>query len=152
MEDLLTGTINSVLLEEAVSKNSCVWARVRGKSMLPVFGGYAVVCITESSFKDICVGDIAVYKKEEGLICHRVLSKLRLNGKLFLRTKADTGFHFDPLVEPQEVIGKIAALKIRNFKFKIDNLLSRVAGLFLAFFFPFIARSKFIFESLLRKI
>lgn len=120
--------------------------------MVPLLPPQAPVFVAETLYEDIRIGDIAVFLKDNALICHRVLRKLTIEGKRYLETKADTAFTCDRLVLEKEIIGKIVALEIAHKVFAIDYAFFRLAGIACTRILPFIARTKYILSEARKSI
>ncbi len=139
--------LSASLLEEILRKNTSVWAGVYGKSMCPAFGAGSKARVARCGAQDIHIGDIAVYKNENTVVCHRFYGKEIIKGRLFLKTKGDTVSAFDLPVSPEQLLGKVITLKIRNFAIRINNIPCRFIGLLIGSSLPLFVRLRFLFKK-----
>lgn len=137
----------SGLLKESLEKNECVWVKLTGKSMLPFLKNGTLVAVRNADIKDIHIGDIVLFKRDDITIAHRIFKKINLDGRFFLRAKSDISFASGPLINCEELIGKVVAFKSFQREIKIDNLIFRILGLCAGLIFPFIARAHFAFKT-----
>ncbi len=139
--------LSASLLEEILRKNTSVWAGVYGKSMCPAFGAGSKARVARCGAQDIHIGDIAVYKNENTVVCHRFYGKEIIKGRLFLKTKGDTVSSFDLLVSPEQLIGKVVAFKVRDFLMPVNNIPCRFAGFMIGFILPLIVKLHSLFKK-----
>lgn len=138
----------SELLKDSLTKYDCVWVRLVGKSMLPFLSSGTLIAVRKADVKDIHIGDIALFKKSDITIAHRVLKKVNLDGRFFLRVKSDISFVPEQLISCEELIGKVVAFKRFKREIKIDNFIFRLLGLGAGLLFPFIARAHYSLRSI----
>lgn len=138
---------NASLLVEAIYRNGSTWARISGKSMLPILFNRAIIKIILCPFKEIGIGDLVVFKAQDSVICHRLFKKINSGGGLFLKTKGDTASVFDPLVTESEIIGKVITFKKGWLHLNLNNPLSRLIGLFMGAGLPLAARLSFYWKT-----
>lgn len=84
-------------------------------------------------------GDIAVFRKEDLFICHRVVKIFKCNAQVVLRIKPDIYYALDPLVNNSAIVGKIISVQYGKFSVNIDSFLARVFGYFIGYSVPFLA-------------
>lgn len=137
----------SELLKDSLAKYGCVWVRLVGKSMLPFLKSGTLMAVHKTDIKDIQIGDIALFKKDDITIAHRVIKKINLDGRFFLKAKSDISFFSEPLISCEELIGKAVAFKRSQKEINIDNFIFRFLGLGAGFLFPFVARAHFALRS-----
>lgn len=137
----------SDLLQESLTKYNSVWMTIVGKSMLPFLKSGDSIAVRKTDIKDIRVGDVALFRKGDNAIAHRVIRKIRRNGRFFLQAKSDISFASESFGS-EELIGKAVSFKKGVKEIGVDNMAFRLMGLAAAFIFPFIARTLFIFKSL----
>lgn len=137
----------SGLLKDSLRGHGSVLMKLEGKSMLPFLKSGTLMTVRNSGIKDIRVGDIVIFKKEEMTIAHRVIKRVEVDGRFFLRAKSDISFSPEPLISQGELIGKVVAFRRFGRDIKIDNFIFRLLGLSAGTLFPFIARIRFLFRS-----
>ena len=137
----------SELLKDSLCKYDYVWVRLVGKSMLPFLKSDTLMAVHKTDIKDIRIGDIALFKKDDITIAHRVFKKINLDGRFFLKAKSDISFIPEPLISYEELIGKVVAFKGFGREIKIDNFIFRLLGLSVGLLFPFIARLHYSLRS-----
>lgn len=137
----------SELLRESLNRYGCIWVRLVGKSMLPFLRSETAIFVRKADIKEISLGDIVLYKKDDIAIAHRVIKKVKQDGRIFLRAKSDISFSSEPLISDEELIGKVVAFKRFNREIKIDNFMFRFFGLCAGFFFPVVAKAHFRLKS-----
>ncbi len=151
MNDFIIRNLNAELLKEAIGKNSCIWVKVKGKSMFPIFVDNSLVRVSSCPIEDIGSGYIAVFKEGDGIICHRVIKKIKSKARLSLITKSDITFYGDALVEQDMLLGKVIALKKLGLTIRIDNIAIRLLGLFLGYLLPIFISPIFYLKSFIIK-
>jgi len=62
--------------------------RLEGKSMLPFLRSGTLMTVRNCDIMDIHIGDIVIFKKDGITIAHRVLERIKSDGRFFLRTKS----------------------------------------------------------------
>lgn len=119
--------------------------------MFPMLRHDSLARVALCPWQDLHTGDIAVFKGEEGFICHRFFGKVRSNGSAFLKTKPDITYNFDPLINIDRFIGKVVSFKRGIFTMQVNNVVSRIIGLSLGCFLPLPALAYFHFKSLMNR-
>lgn len=147
MAEITTLNRFSELLKDSLRKCGSVWMRLEGKSMLPFLKSGTLISVRHADIKDIQIGDIAIFKKGDIIIAHRVFKKMNLDGRFFLKAKSDISFFSEPLISCEELIGKVAAFKRFGAEINIDNFIFRFLGLGAGILFPFVARIHCLFRS-----
>ena len=137
----------SGLLKDSLRKYGSVWMRLEGKSMLPFLKSGTLISVRHADIKDIHLGDIVIFKKDDMTIAHRVFKKVNFGGRFFLRTKSDISFSPESLISYEELIGVATAFKRFGREITIDNFIFRLLGLTAGLLFPFIARGHFRLKS-----
>jgi len=117
--------------------------------MLPLLMQNCPAQVSLCPLQDLYVGDIAVFKGEEGFVCHRFFCTAIFNGALFLKTKPDIVYNFDPPIRSDRFIGKVVSFKSGAFTIRIDNLFSRVIGLSLGCLLPIFTHLYLRFKRLI---
>lgn len=93
------------------------WIPVRGTSMLPLLRQGDQLLVAHGR-QDVRRGDIVVFRREDGLIAHRVLRVMSHQGKLILRTKGDNVLELDPASDEDELVGRV--LQVRRGELVLD--------------------------------
>ena len=121
------------ILETALS----LWRQSAGEHSLPITGSSMLPLIEhgdsvliESGPAGILPGHLVVFRKGDGLVGHRLLSKV--SGKGLLLTKGDNAFRADPLVAEDEVIGRVIAVQRGGKTLSLNSSSWRLAGRLIA--------------------
>lgn len=110
------------------------------ESMVPKYKVYDMVISKEINTKEIQVGDDVVYqgKKDDfagKIVTHRVIKKEIKQGKTYFHTKGIANDIEDPLVEDNQILGKVV------YKSRILSIISKVVnnpyGFYFVVFVPF---------------
>jgi len=115
-KDHLRKPIREIFIEE-LRKGRSVRMNIKGRCMHPLIRKDDIVTVKPIKFEETKVGDVVVYTRNfhHGFTVHRLIRKRRDHeGREFLTTKGDANRHGDPAVYPQEVYGKVAAIKRRD--------------------------------------
>lgn len=137
----------SELLKDSLRKYGSVWVRLEGKSMLPFLKSGTSISVHHAGIKDIHLGDIVIFTKDDMTIAHRVFKKVTSGGRSFLQTKSDISFSPEPLISHEELIGEVVAFKRFGAEIRIDNFMFRLLGLGAGILFPFVARTHYLLRS-----
>ncbi len=83
--------------------------------MLPFFQPGEDIWFKPVSINFIQPGDIITYQEKPYVfVTHRVIKITKHNGKIAFITKGDNRFHWDPLVENDQIVGKVIRAGNRN--------------------------------------
>ena len=84
--------------------------KIKGTSMKPlIVEGNSITFCTLLNLNDLKTGDIAVFQGETCLIAHRIVDRIRKDGKIWFKEKGDNLFY--PTVIPGDVIvGKVVGI------------------------------------------
>jgi len=132
---------------EALKNGHTMLYKALGGSMGPTIKGGSILTVKPN--EKIFVGDVILYRDDEGLTTHRVIRKRKIDGKPFLVTKGDSLGYRDALVDPSDVLGKVVEMESGERKIRMDSPLRRVFGYFIAIVSPFFLPGAL---ALLRKI
>lgn len=120
---LLALTGISLLLSEIYLAETPL-AVIKGRSMLPLLREGDIVFIVKVKPDEIVEGDIVVFEWRGGLIIHRVVDRVVVDGKYYYVTKGDNNPFEDVYYYPgapfEKIIGK--TLSINGAVFKIPYL------------------------------
>lgn len=78
------------------------------------------------------MGDVLVFRQADSLVVHRYLSRVRRDGRKWLRTRGDGKILFDPFVEPERVLGKVLSFTHEGKRWELDGRLARAYALKIA--------------------
>lgn len=110
------------------------------ESMEPEYKVYDMVISKDIDTKEIVVGDDVVYLGNKDdfagkIVTHRVIKKESKQGKSYFHTKGIANDIEDPLVEDNQILGKVV------YKSKILSLISKIVnnpyGFYFVVFVPF---------------
>ena len=90
--------------------------RIEGTSMKPfIKDGNSITFTSLSNWEDLKIGDIAVFHGQSGLIAHRIVGRIKKDGKTWFNEKGDNRFY--PTVIPEDVIiGKVTEIDKDDIK------------------------------------
>lgn len=66
--------------------------------------------ITISPERNPGVGDIIVFKKNETMVCHRLVKTFEKDGARHYQTRGDSFFSPDEPVTPEQIVGKVISI------------------------------------------
>lgn len=79
--------------------------KVGGISMLPLLWPGDVIIIDPIIIEQIAIGDIVVFKQDNRLVAHRLISISNINNSKFLFTKGDSNLKRDEPFSAESLIG-----------------------------------------------
>jgi signal peptidase I len=101
---------------------------MHGYSMAPLLHEGDQIII-EYSAKSVCIGDILVFRQDDHMVIHRVLSVARKGSAISCWiTKGDNNIDIDPPVTPEQVIGRVVGACCSGCTRRIDTFGWRVTG------------------------
>lgn len=139
---------NTTSITPSTDTRGHLLAKVKGKSMRPLFAPESLVRIVFCPVEALRRGDVAVCREGEVLICHRVISRVTQDGRKFVRVKGDTAFSFDLPVENRSLVGKVVTLRRFGLDVRLDNFPARALGLLCSCITPFVMRGISIIKNL----
>lgn len=96
--------------EELLKKGSSVRITAYGSSMFPVIGtGDRITISPERNPK---VGDMIVFRRRDGMICHRLVKVFEMDGTVNYQTRGDSIFGLDDPVLPGDILGKVIRIEM----------------------------------------
>jgi|ERR1700676_2291746 len=102
------------LVAESVRK----WGGIRlpavGTSMVPAIQPGDVLTIQPVSPKEVSIGDIVVYMREQMLIVHRIVRTCVSSGEPYIVTRGDRLLRNDAPVLPDELLGQVACIERKH--------------------------------------
>jgi signal peptidase I len=113
------------LVTESVRK----WGDIRlpavGTSMVPAIHPGDVLSVQPVDPKEVSLGDIVVYAREQVLIVHRIVRTSAAPSEPYLVTRGDRLLRDDPPIHPGELVGRVASIERRNRRVDIHPLTNR---------------------------
>jgi signal peptidase I len=108
------------------------WLIITTNSMSPFIRAGDIVIIEKVSSSTINIGDIITFWRDERLIVHRIIRKVKKEQKLFFVERADR-HPSHSLISSQDILGKAMKIKKGNHTYSIDtlpwHLLNRFVGM-----------------------
>lgn len=108
-EGLKKATITS---RELLTIGFDVCINTRGLSMFPLI--YTGDRITVSPAKDLVIRDIILYKRDDQLVCHRLVRVFEKGGVKYYQTQGDSFFGLDEPVTAGQILGKVIRIERDN--------------------------------------
>jgi hypothetical protein len=109
-----------------------------GRCMIPLFDDGTPLVVRYVPPEEIRIGDIAVFRFNNGIVSHRIIRKFRKGGRLYFWEKNDSGFAAR-LIPGEAIIGKVIGLKKENEIIKLEkgiwNWTNRFVGYYWFFFY-----------------
>lgn len=119
--------------------------------MRPLFWEGSQVGVRLCPGVDIKMGDIAVFKDGAGFVCHRVTHILKIDDRVFFRTKGDATLYADRLVDGSRVLGKVSTRDFRHVSVPVGGLFARFFGLGVGLAYPVLRKIARIIRKLFRR-
>ncbi len=111
------------LAETILKQGNCIRFRAEGWSMSPSIRGGDIIKVSPV-MDDITPGDIIFYRSEGNTaVVHRVVEKIKRDGRESILTKGDSSLGLDNPVIPDQILGKVVV--IENNGFSIRPFLSK---------------------------
>jgi len=122
------------LLKEKITQGELCKLRIRSRwSMYPLFEKQGALKIRSVLIKDLCLGDIVVYKKDQDLIAHRYIRITKTQSGKAIITKGDSAASFDPyVVLEEELLGKVISFTAADKTISYENVFWRSINALLA--------------------
>lgn len=133
--------IGSVLLESSFGLR----LRVGGFSMYPFLKDGDIALIEKCSLDALKPGDVVVFKRAGKWIAHRLLKKIKLNGKTTLLAKGDSCLKTDPAVSGEMFAGRIVSAERKGKTILLNN-----QGLYSIIILKLSKTSGFLLHALVR--
>ena len=110
-----------------------------GNSMSPFIRHGETLTVVPCSTNDLKFGDIILYStspnpNQSQKRIHRIMKRRVVNRKSLFFTKGDSCLSLDPPIEPNQVLGKISAIKKARWTLDLDSPLGKAINLTWAIF------------------
>jgi hypothetical protein len=104
------------LVAEVLRTSGTVKLTARGHSMMPTLWPGDFLNIETVSFDRVQVGDLVLYERSNRFFIHRVLQKSAgvESRRPTLVTRGDSMLTLDPMVRPEELLGRVVSLERRS--------------------------------------
>lgn len=124
------GQISSVtacrLAAESVRRCGEIRLPAVGTSMVPAIHPGDILSIQPVNPKEVCLGDIVVYAREQVLVVHRVVqASANSSEPCCLVTRGDRLLRDDTPILPGELLGRVASIERKNRRVDIHPFLNR---------------------------
>lgn len=98
--------------EELLRSGTNVRINTYGFSMFPFIGtGDKIVIRPE---KKMNIGDIIVFKRDDRMVCHRIVTVFEKDGIKYYQTMGDSHFHLDDPITADRILGKVLKIEREN--------------------------------------
>ena len=84
----------------------------RGPSMFPLIKTGDKITISPA--KCFGVGDLIVFKRDEQMVCHRLVRVFEKDGIKYYQTRGDSFFSLDEPVTSDQILGKVTKIEREN--------------------------------------
>lgn len=118
---LFSGKLLIELLDEALEKGWEPSLRVASGSMQPLIQPGDRVTVKHADVDQVKFGDIIVFRLQEVLVVHRVIGRLRIDGRTFFLQKGDSNLAASP-VPSDDVLARVVAIGKAGKTFRLDTL------------------------------
>jgi hypothetical protein len=106
----------ATILRECLRAFDAIQLRLTGDCMAPALLPGDLVTVAAASTRRPRIGDVLLFRGAHGLRLHRLVPGLPRRGAL-LRAKADRAPHWDPPIDPTDVIGTVIAVERGGLRF-----------------------------------
>ena len=134
MENLRYQEIIDHLIRKKLASGEELTLRVSGKSMYPLIQQGDSIRIERCVPEVIGLGDIITFNRADTYYTHRLLWVLKRGDDIRLITKGDNEINIDPLVSPDQVLGKIISIQRENRTLRLKTpfwrFINRLLGVF----------------------
>jgi signal peptidase I len=133
MEDLRYEKIIHHLIREQLDNGNNIALRVFGRSMHPLVKKGEPIYIKKCDAKELSIGDIITFKKDDVYVTHRVLWMLKKGNTISVITRGDNEVTVDSPVSPRQILGKVAAVQRADHILHLESppwrLINRLLGI-----------------------
>ena len=128
----IDGLTQGILLKESLQKGNTISLTLTGRSMEPFIPEGSSLSVRAAHIDTVRSGDIILFINKGMVIAHRLFKKVKKDGSVFLKVKADASASFDSLVSSDEFIGKVVSIKNGARTVSIDSPISSLCGFFIS--------------------
>jgi signal peptidase I len=114
------------LAADSVHKWGGIQLPAMGISMVPAIQPGDVLSIQPVDPKEVSLGDIVVYVREQILVVHRIVRTSAASTEPYLVTRGDRLLRDDPPILPGDLIGRVASIERRNRRVMVQPFLNRL--------------------------
>ena len=145
------------MISQALAKHGRVALRVHGTSMLPWVKPGDVALIRRTDNSGVRLGDVALYRRENHIYVHRIVSKSGSWHSAKLTAKGDAHPNSDGVLEQGELLGRVVRLYRAGSRIDLDSTAHLALGLLIArlsrsshFWYPVARVASFLGRSIRR--
>ncbi|MCX5707986.1 MAG: signal peptidase I [Candidatus Omnitrophica bacterium] len=121
------------MIEEELEKSRTFILEVRSQSMLPLIRPRDLIRVKRLPWPQLCCGDIVVFRSDQEIFTHRLISKKTNSQTISFIAKGDNCFVADRPVMEKDYLGKVISLQRDKRTVRFDRKfmieLNRVIGL-----------------------
>jgi signal peptidase I len=139
--------------EDFLSNGMDVRTSTRGSSMYPLIS--TGDRITISPEKNLGIGNVIVFKRDDQMVCHRLVRVFEKDGMKYYQTRGDSFFNLDEPVTLNQILGKVIRIERKNMSFPRRILLfiypALKFGRFNAFVINALVKLRAVFNSVIKQ-
>ena len=124
----MTEEIELTLIKESLEKIKMVRFRALGSSMFPFIKNGDIITVKYINSKDIVIGDILLYQRDEKFFVHRLIDKRRNNNNIYYITKGDNLPNSDLPIEISSIKGKVVEIQNDKRRISLDSLKMKIVN------------------------
>src|ERR1700676_4644943 len=121
--------ISSVAACSLVAESVRMYGGIRlpavGTSMVPAIHPGDVLSIQPVNPKEVSLGDIVVYTREQVLVVHRIVRTSADSSEPYLVTRGDRLLQDDAPILPGELLGRVASIERKNRRVSVRQFSNR---------------------------
>ncbi len=95
--------------EDLLSNGFDLRINTRGPSMFPLIGTGDKITI--STIRNPKIGDILVFRRDDQMVCHRLVKAFERNGTRHFQTRGDSFFNPDEPVTADQILGRVIRIE-----------------------------------------
>lgn len=119
-------------ISEALAQHGRIALRVHGTSMLPWVKPGDVALIRRTDNSGVRLGDVALYRRDNHIYVHRIVSKTGSWHSAKLTAKGDAHPTSDGMLEQGELLGRVVRLYRDGSRIDLDSSTQLALGLLIA--------------------
>ena len=98
--------------EDLLIEGFDVRINTRGPSMFPLIRTGDKITVNPE--KNLNIGDIIVFKRDEQMVCHRLVKVFERDGIRYYQTRGDSHFNLDDPMTADQILGKVVRIEREN--------------------------------------